>query len=164
MTRAQKIALIGLATLAVLFIAALTVGQLQPSCPGRPPTCAASYQPGAAMQKVGRWLAWGAPTALLPQPRYVVPAQGQVQIHIAPATDKMRTLKLHLTQGGPMQLSLLDQGPVNPDLADQAKGSTLPRAAQNPADPRSQSFVVSAAGAQLILQCQGSSPCTVETR
>jgi len=162
MSRSQKIVLIALALIALAFVALVVRGQMRPSCEGRDADCAKGYEPGDTMRFFGKLLSDASPKVKLPQPRYTVQDKTRLSIDIAPADDKIRTLKVRLTQGT-ARLNVVsapgDKGDI--DLADQAKPTGLPREASAVDDQRTLSFVVTRGGGVLTVDC-AAGPCVIE--
>lgn len=161
MSRQQKLVLLALALLAVVFAVLIGWGQIRPGCGAQDkrPTC----KPGAGVKALRKLFSGAGPKVELPQQRYALDKPGSVQVDIGPSSDTIRTLKLKRVQGA-FKLNLVNAPVQNgPDIKDQDKDAPLPRDAEDPEERNLQTFAVTGGGGRLSITCV-TAPCAIEAQ
>jgi hypothetical protein len=151
MTRAQKVTIVGLVLLLLLFVLVTVRGARQPGDCGGPERCADRYEPSSLTTTAGRWLSPLAPRVALERKRFV----GPVSFAVPPADKPFRVLKLRLAQGAAARVVYTDlasagDSPLREQTLDLRAGG----------DKREGSLTATRGGGTATLQCVGS--CTVE--
>lgn len=169
MTRTQKLTLAALALIALVFVALIVGGQLQPAgnCGNSGgdgerssrTECSKKVEAGSGIQALGRMLASRGPRVELPQKRYPFDSTGQVQVQVAPSDDKLRTLKLRAAKGRFKLRFVNVPDPKSLSIKDQDEFTELPREVKREGDdPMALSFAVNRGGGQLTIKCT-QAPC-----
>jgi hypothetical protein len=168
MTRSQKVVLIALALILVLFVLVIWHGATRPACAGtaarKQPECRA----GGGIRGIAALTSPFAPGVKLPKPSYTVAPNASVEVTIPAAPDKMRRLKLKLAEGSAAQLSLANARPDrDPDPDGMAKQrdisrNSLPFYDDDHVQQRTMTLVVTDMGGQLTMRCTGSTRCVFE--
>ncbi len=138
-------------------------GAGQPDCDGAQASTA-SCQPGAGTRALGNLLAPLSAGVKLPQKSYSVAPNASVDVEIPVASADMRSLKITLAEGNGARLRLVNVKPDPNSLADQRdldKGR-LPSDAADASSRMTRTYVVTAQGATLTMQCLGSVRCVFQ--
>ena len=161
MTRSQKIVLVCLGVLLALFVVVLLYGGTQPPCKEATPESGPPCKAGSGMDLLGALTSPLAGGIELPQKQYAVAPGGQAQATIPSASDKMRTLRLRLVEGGGAAVGLLNRLPDTGRSRDQIDpvNNRIPHDDKNPDKRRLQLFVVTEAGATLTMKCTAAPRC-----
>lgn len=165
MTRTQKMMLVGLIVLVLVFILVTARGLTQPACLDKLERDTPRCKPGGGMKGLGALTAPFAKGLKLPQASYTVAPNADLSVNIPATSDKMRSLKMKLTEGSAGALRLVNLTPDDGDMKDQSdeKKNTLPRYDDDNALVRTKTLVVTEQGARLTMYCTGSTRCRFET-
>lgn len=168
MTRSQKVVLIGLALIVVLFALVTWHGAAQPDCIGPHADAAPGCRPGGGIKSLGRLTSPFAKGMKLPQPSYAVAANTPSYVTIPAAAEKMRSLKIRLSEGSAAQLSLANAAPdEDSDPEGMAKQrvesrNRLPYYDDEHVLQRVMTLVVTDKGGLLTMHCTGPTRCVFE--
>ena len=168
MTRSQKVVLVGFALIVMLFALITWHGTAQPACAERAARIEPQCKPGSFIKALSGLASWLSTGVKLPKQSYAVAVNARVDVAIPAASDKLRSLRVKLTQGSAAQLSLVNVRPdedSDPDgMAKQRDESRnkLPYANEDGALQITMTFVVTDKGGRLTMHCTGSSPCVFE--
>lgn len=165
MTRTQKLTLIALAVIGLLFALSVGLGLTSPGgCDRSPRECAESHPPPSGIRSLGAMLGGLGPRAVIEPARREM-AQGEradLAVPADPKADSPRTLTLVLRQGQRASLEFHERDPArNPVKEEQQQ--TLPRSvASKDEDPMRASFTVSPAGGSVEVFCLSGPRCVIE--
>ena len=165
MTRSQKVMLVGLIALVLLFILVMARGLTQPKCLYKPERDTPRCQPGGGMKGLGALTSPFARGLKLPQASYIVAPNAEFSVSIPATSDKMRSLKMKLTEDSTGGLKLVNVRPDDGDMKDQTDETKnkLPRYDDDNVLVRTKTLVVTEQGARLTMYCTGSTRCLFET-
>ncbi|MDH3460421.1 MAG: hypothetical protein OEM00_05475 [Burkholderiaceae bacterium] len=160
MTRSQKIALIALGVVSVLFVGFVLYGRgQQPSsdCKGTEGKEACANEHKQAIKRMRSVFSAAGPSIELPEPRYAIAAKGVRKVTVPAGSESMRTLKLRL-ESGTVKLTYVNTLPdTDKNLRKQGTdGVELPRRGESET-----SFAVTKKGGTLTMLCRGEAPCAV---
>ena len=165
MTRSQKLMLLALALIAVVFALVIWHGATRPACVDEVPPSQPGCKPGGGIKSLGALTAPFTKSLKLPQPSYPVAPNTSVSVVIPAASDDMRSLKVKLAEGSAAQLSLAN---VRPDKDTHPEHIARQRALSRNSLPfqdddhvlqRTMTLVVTDLGARLTMRCTGASRC-----
>lgn len=108
MSRSQKMVIVVLALLVLVFALIMVRGATQPGHCGGPRLCAQSYQPSGLTTTFGAWLAPLAPKVDLAQDRFSASSGNSVTLDVPPADKAFRMLRLRLAQGAAARVVYVD--------------------------------------------------------
>lgn len=161
MTRTQKIVVVALALVVLLFAWVTWHGAHQPACPGGPSSDAAC-QPGAGTRAIATLLAPFGGGVQLPQKTVNVPFDALETVKIPPSSDEMRRLNVTLVSGAQGAVGLVNVAPSTLAPASQGDEARLPDPTADASARMSRTYVVTSQGATLKLRCLVRAGCVFE--
>jgi hypothetical protein len=159
MSRQHKILLACALGFAIVFVAILMLGDQQGS--RRDGGFARRYQAPSWLGAAGELFMAHTPRIVLPGLPAAMEPGTSLDLPVAPAEDGMRSARLRLERGGPIDIDYVDTTPGGPESLRQQSAS-LPHDGRG--DPRQTSIIALRQGGQLTLRCRGKQLCVLTAK